>query len=112
MKVTATNSDGTVNKTIELVKTNLTAKKILVKNVPNNVTLLLWSWADGGQGNWYEFTKDGTTYGSDLPQANFLIARFASGTTASNADWKKVTGQTADMTFTKQLLDYNEFFQD
>ena len=108
IKVTASNSDGTSTKSLSVLKTSLVNKQLIVKNVPSNVSLLLWGWDSGQSGQWYDFTKDGSSiYGIDLPKPNFIIVTFASGTTASNANWDNKINQTADMTFSQKVLDYN-----
>lgn len=108
IKVTASNSDGTSTKSISVLKTNLFNSQLVVKNVPSDVTLLAWEWETGQEGSWYDFTKDGSSiYGINLSKTNFILVTFAPGTTASTANWSNKKGQTADMTFTQQVLDYN-----
>ena len=108
VKVTASNSDGTVSKSYTLFKTSLYMMQLIVKNVPSNVTMLAWEWKTGQDGAWYEFQKDGSSiYGINLEQDNFILVTFPTGTTKTNANWDNKISQTGDMAFTEQLLDYN-----
>lgn len=108
IKVTAKNSHGASTKTIELLKTSLADKSLIIKNVTDSShSYLVWNWADGKDGSWYGPTKDGNMLGYDLPNKNYIVVKFNSGTTTTNANWDNKLGQTQDLILNNQVIDFS-----
>ena len=109
IKVTASNNHGTSNKTISLLKTSLADKKLIIKNVTDNSnTYLIWSWPDGGNGAWYDASKDNNMLGYDFNDTNYIVVKFPSGTTKNNANWDNKLGQTDDLRYSNQVIDFKD----
>ena len=108
IKVTATNKNGTNTKSISLLKTSLADKSLIIKNVTDlSHEYLIWCWQDGKDGSWYQASKENNMLGYDLPYDNYIVVKFANGTTAKTADWSNNLGQTKDLKLTSQIIDFS-----
>lgn len=95
--VTASNDNGTTNKSITVTKSSLANKKIVITGVPTNCSIVAWVYPSGGSGTWVDFEKSGTTYGMNPPSGNdkVIFVLFPNSTTnASNANWNNRQAQT------------------
>ena len=109
IKVTASNNHGTSTKTISLLKTSLADKKLIIKNVTDSShAYLIWSWPSGGNGAWYDASKDNTMLGYDFNDTNYIVVKFPSGTTKDTANWDNKLAQTTDFTYSSQVIDFKD----
>ena len=91
--------------TLTLTKTSLANKNFIVFGVPADKDAAVWAWNDTSDGHWVTLSRTGNTVGTDLTDANFLVALFDKGDTP---DWGHARRQTHDM----EKKDTNHFSYD
>lgn len=89
--VNSSNSSGNSSKSLTVYKADLSDKNFVVRNVPEDVKLAVWSWEDGQAGSWTELVGTGTMRAADITRPNYTIAKFNSG---DSVDWSNNKGQT------------------
>ena len=103
--VKARNAKGETVSTLTLTKTSLANKNFIVFGVPADKDAAVWAWNDTSDGHWVTLSRTGNTVGTDLTDANFLVALFDKGDTP---DWGRARRQTHDM----EKKDTNHFSYD
>ena len=112
LKVIATNNIGSSEVTSKMFKTDaLVNKSLIITDVDTSVSLLLWAWKDSGAGSWLDSTKEGSNIGFDMGNKNnFILVKFPLGTTSSSANWDNKIAQTQNISFSKRIYSYSEFY--
>ena len=103
--VSATNSLGSSFKSLDLYKTSLANKKLIIVDVPtDNYKYSIWSWNSSGIGAWSNSSKENNLLGYDFTNDNFTIVKM--NATATN-DWQNCLEQTSDLYYSTQVINYN-----
>ena len=105
LKVKATNSNGVVSKTINMIKTtNLVNKDLIITDCDANYTYYLWTWIKD-DGKWRSVTVDGDMIGCDLNgDSMFIVVKFTKGT--SSPDWSSKISQTGNVSANQRIYSY------
>ena len=107
----ATNDYGSDTKTIKFIKTStLVNKSLIITNVDKTDPLLIWAWRGLEQGHWYEPTFEGNIMGLDMgTNDNFIVVKFNSSVTPSDAQWSNAKKKTPNMEFNQRIYDFTSF---
>ena len=105
LKVKATNSNGVVSKTINMIKTStLMNKELIITDCDSNYSYYLWTWIKD-DGKWRSVTVDGDMIGCDLNgDTMFIVVKFAKGTTTPN--WDNKISQTGNVAANQRIYSY------
>ena len=109
IKITASNDNGSVNKTINLIKSSvLVNKNLIIKDIDTTATYFVWAWSNNNDSKWYPLEADGNYVGADVGNSTqFILVKFTKGTTTP--DWSNKLLQTDDLTLNKRIWNYSEF---